>query len=261
LRIVEALDPKAGETIVEIGAGRGELTRHLLASGANVIAIELDRNLIPFVKREFGANENFSVIEEDALEIDFAKLISTNPKSQIQIPKSKRARLIANLPYNISTAILQKLIEQRNCFEEMILMFQREVVERIIAKPSTSERGYLSVLVETFLEAKKLFDVAPDAFRPAPKVWSAVVRLTPKPDPKISNEDQFRKIVSTGFSHRRKMLLNNFKTSHADLRARFEACGGIENVFADCAIDARGRAESLTSEEWIRLANHLSDSN
>jgi 16S rRNA (adenine1518-N6/adenine1519-N6)-dimethyltransferase len=199
------------------------------------------------------------VIEEDALEIDFAKLISRSQRNTI--PSQNSARLIANLPYYISTAILQKLIEQRNCFEEMILMFQREVADRIMAKPSGSERGFISVLAEAFFETEKLFDVSPSAFRPLPKVWSTVIQLRPKRDSKITDDDRFRKIVSTGFSHRRKTILNNFKTSHAELRARFEALGGIENVLAECTIESRRRAESLTSEEWIRLSNHLSGSN
>ncbi|MDQ6788067.1 MAG: 16S rRNA (adenine(1518)-N(6)/adenine(1519)-N(6))-dimethyltransferase RsmA, partial [Acidobacteriota bacterium] len=169
-KIIGALNPQKGETIIEIGAGRGALTEKLVESGAKIIAIELDRDLIPLLKNKFGACENFELVEADALKFNFHELT----KAKDQKPKTK---LVANLPYYISTAILQRLIEQREAFSEMILMFQREVVERITAQAGNSERGFLTVLVEAYLTTEKLFDVPPAAFRPAPKVQSAVVRL------------------------------------------------------------------------------------
>lgn len=238
-KIIGALNPQMDETIVEIGAGRGALTEKLLESGAHVIAIELDRDLIPILKEQFCEYNNFSLIESDALKIDFAKI-------------GTELKLVANLPYNISTAILQKLIEQRDAFSEMILMFQREVVERIIAEPGNKERGFLSVLVEAYLEVEKLFDVPPNSFRPIPKVWSSVVRLKPKEN-SLKNENLFRKIISAGFAQRRKTIANNLKKAPENLKI-----GNAEALLQDCEIDPKRRAETLTLEEWKRILQTLS---
>lgn len=238
-KIISALNPQTGETIVEIGAGRGALTEILIESGANVIAIELDRDLIPFLQEKFSNEDNVEILESDALKIDFNELTGTKNQS----PKTK---LVANLPYNISTAILQRLIEQRDCFSELILMFQREVVERITARVGNSERGFLTVMTEAYLTAEKLFDVPPNAFLPAPKVWSSVVRLLPK-DEKIGDINLFREIVSAGFVQKRKTIFNNLKNKFGD----------VENVLQQCRIDSKRRAETLTIDEWKCLADNF----
>jgi 16S rRNA (adenine1518-N6/adenine1519-N6)-dimethyltransferase len=233
-KIISALNLNKNETIVEIGAGRGALTERLVESGTNVVAIELDRDLIPILDEKFGKYENFTLVEQNALEINFADIIK-NPKS---------TKLVANLPYYISTAILQKLIEQRDYFSEMILMFQREVVERITARAGNSERGFLTVFTEAYLQAEKLFDVPPNAFSPAPKVWSSVIRLKPKENIDVADGKSFRRIVSAGFRQKRKTIANN-------LRSEFE---NIEKTLDACGIDKQRRAETLTIEEWISLS-------
>jgi 16S rRNA (adenine1518-N6/adenine1519-N6)-dimethyltransferase len=242
-KIISALNPQKGETIVEIGAGRGALTEKLVESGANVIAIELDKDLIPFLRDKFESSGNFKLVEADALKVDFIELTETGD----QRPKTK---LAANLPYNISTAILQNLIGQRDAFSEMILMFQREVVERIAAAAGNSERGFLTVLTEAFLEIEKLFDVPPNAFRPVPKVWSAIVRLKPKENVEIENEDLFRQIISAGFAQKRKTILNNLKNAPQNLK---EKIVDAEKLLESCEIDSKRRAETLTIEEWARI--------
>lgn len=247
-KIVSALNPQPKETIVEIGAGRGALTKKLVESGANVLAVELDKDLIPLLKENFGSYKNFVLIEQDALKIDFRQLL----KAENQKPKAK---LAANLPFYISTAILQKLIEQRDCFSEMILMFQREVVERITAKAGSAERGFLTVLVETFLNAEKLFDVPPEAFRPAPKVWSTVARLKPKEqnEIEISDEKLFREIVGACFMQKRKTILNNLKNfALADAEKK-----ETSRVLEQSRISPERRAETLTVSEWKRLVETL----
>jgi len=240
-KIISALNPQTGETIIEIGAGRGALTEILIASGANVIAIELERDMIAVLRERFIHEDNFKLIESDALTVDFAETISN---FKFQILNHKSAKLVANLPYYISTAILQTLIEQKDCFSELILMFQREVVERITAKVGNSERGFLTVMTEAYLTAEKLFDVPPTAFLPAPKVWSSVVHLLPK-DEKIGDINLFREIVSAGFVQKRKTILNNLKNKFGD----------VENVLQQCRIDSKRRAETLTIEEWKCLAS------
>jgi 16S rRNA (adenine1518-N6/adenine1519-N6)-dimethyltransferase len=248
-KIIRSLDLQPEDLVVEIGAGRGALTEKLIESGSTVAAIELDRDLIPLLKEKFGQNNNFSLVEDDALKINFAELIRQT-KLEAQSPKTK---LAANLPYYISTAILQRLIEQRDCFSVMILMFQREVVERITAKPGNKERGFLTVLVEAYLEAEKLFDVPPTAFRPAPKIWSAVARLVPKQNAGIENEKLFREIVSAGFAQRRKTILNNLKNAPQNLK---EKIGDAENLLNKSQIDLQRRAETLTVAEWKSISKN-----
>ena len=165
-QIIASVRPQTGETIIEIGPGQGALTELLVASGARIVAVELDRELIAMLKRSFASAVNFNLIEADALKVNFCDAIAP----------ASTARVVANLPYNISTPILQRLIEHRRCLREMTLMLQREVVERIVAEPGGKERGYLSVLVQLYCEAEHLFDVPPSAFRPIPKVVSSVVR-------------------------------------------------------------------------------------
>jgi 16S rRNA (adenine1518-N6/adenine1519-N6)-dimethyltransferase len=250
-KIITALNPQKGETVIEIGAGRGALTERLLESGANVIAIELEREMIAVLKEKFAEFENFQLVEGDALKVDFEELL--NRKSQIANRKSK---LVANLPYYISTAILQKLIEQRAAFSEMILMFQREVVERITAEVGNKERGFLTVLTEAFLDAEKLVDVPPNAFRPAPKVWSAVVRLITKKEVNNLEQDEklFRELISAGFAQKRKTILNNLKSAPPDLR---EKIGNAEDFLKKAGIAPNRRAESLGLEEWKQIYEAL----
>jgi 16S rRNA (adenine1518-N6/adenine1519-N6)-dimethyltransferase len=244
-KIIAALNPQPNEIIIEIGAGRGALTEFLIESGANVAAIELERNMIAVLRERFAGKENFNLIESDALGVDFAALIAD---LNAQDSPFKPVKLVANLPYNISTAILQRLIEQRDCFSEMVLMFQKEVVERITAAPGDGERGFLTVLTEAYLMAEKLFDVPPNAFQPAPKVQSAVVRLKPRADFVLQNETFFHRLVSAGFRQKRKTIFNNLKNEFTE----------ADKILGECGIDTRRRAESLTLEEWACLSRQKS---
>lgn len=252
-KIIAALNPRENETIIEIGAGRGALTENLLESKANIFAIELDKDLIPLLLEKFGQFENFNLIEQDALKLEFSELRIQNSEL--------KTKLVANLPYYISTAILQKLIEQREVFTEMILMFQREVVERITAASGNKERGFLTVLVEAYLQTEKLFDVPPTAFRPVPKVWSSVVRLKPKNESKIKNEKLFREIVSTGFRQKRKTLVNNLKNVPEFVYKNSRIKENPALILERLEIRPDRRAETLTLEEWIKLVNFLNKTN
>lgn len=239
-KIIAALDLKYTDTVIEIGPGRGAITEHLVESGANVIAVELDRDFVPMLRERFSANENFSVVEADATQIDFTQILPRIPQSPNRNPQS--IKLVANLPYYISTPILQHLSMQRHLFNSLILMFQKEVVDRIAAKPGDSERGFLTVLVEAAFEVEKLFDVPPIAFRPAPKVTSSVARFTPKPT-SIGDEGAFRELVSIAFAQKRKTILNNLKAAYPDAKAKLDRSG----------IDPQRRAESLDLDEWLSL--------
>ena len=248
-RIVAALAPRPDETIIEIGAGQGALTTHLIEKAARVIAIEFDNNLAPALEQNFGQHQNFKLLHEDALETDFCAAIQP----------AQKARLVANLPYNISTAILQRLITQRACIEEMVLMLQKEVVERIQAPAGSSERGYLSVLVEAYCETEKLFDVGPSAFRPQPKVWSTVARLKFRLQEtvQVNDEELFWAIVSAGFRQKRKTMLNNLRNATGRLQDVIKQNGGASIVLCKAEVDLKRRAESLSLAEWNRIARAM----
>ena len=250
-KIIAALDAGSNETIVEIGPGRGALTKHLVEKAEKVFAIEIDRELVPVLQEEFSGCENFHLIEKDALEIDFGSLLAL----QTSPPKTK---LIANLPYYISTAILQHLIRDRNAFSSLVLMLQREVVDRITADTATKERGFLTVLIEAYFGTEKLFDVPPNAFRPAPKIWSSVVRLVPKTEEGIKDDKVFRELVSLGFAQKRKTILNNIKNAQNDLAEAIENLGGAREFLRMADIAPTLRAESLELSKWVRMAKLVS---
>ncbi len=248
-KIVSAVAPRPDETIIEIGPGLGALTSRLIADAGRVIALEFDRELIQTLNDKFATAQNLQLLEGDALHLNFCDAIAP----------AASARLVANLPYNIATAILQRLIEQRNCLSEMVLMLQREVVDRMVAPPSTSERGFLSVLVEAYVEVVRLFDVPPTAFRPAPKVWSTVARLRPREHAlsDVKDERLLWQIVSAGFAQRRKTILNNLRNAPFDLREGIEGFGSAQALLAAAQIEPQRRAETLTYDEWTRLSNLL----
>ncbi|MEP6706040.1 MAG: 16S rRNA (adenine(1518)-N(6)/adenine(1519)-N(6))-dimethyltransferase RsmA [Pyrinomonadaceae bacterium] len=248
---MRAVGPLPDETIVEIGAGRGALTKRLVEKAARVIAIEFDRNLIAELRAQFAGQPTFRLVEADALTTNFCALVEP------VLP----LRVVANLPYNIATAILQRLIEQRRCVSEMVLMLQREVVERITAPPGSSGRGFFSVLVEAYCETEKLFDVAPAAFRPVPKVWSSVIRLSARADDSLKHFEENEKllwaIVSAGFAHRRKTILNNLRQTSEQLQELFKRHGGVSIVLCEAGVEPQRRAETLTLAEWVRIVRAL----
>src|SRR5678815_908026 len=227
-RIIDALNPRTDETIVEIGPGTGALTSALVERAGRLIAVEFDSKLVPLLQERFGGFGNFKLVMADALIVDFCK----------EILPAQSARLVANLPYNISTAILQRLIAQRACIDEMVLMLQREVVERVLAPAGTSDRGFISVLVEAYCEAEKLFDVAPGAFRPPPKVWSSVMRLQFRP--RINTDEELLwATVSAGFAQKRKTILNNFRHASGRLQESLKRNGGASIVLCKAGIDLK----------------------
>ena len=246
-RIIRAVNPRPDETIIEIGPGHGALTEHLVDSGARVIAIELDHELISPLRAGFALRDNFSIIEADALKVDFAALIEP----------AATARVVANLPYYISTPIMQRLIEARTAITEMTVMLQREVVERITATPGGKEYGFISVLVQYACEAESLFDVPPGAFRPAPKVWSSVLRLTRRAAPVAAVRDEalLIELAKVLFSQRRKTIFNNLRAGYT--RLNLADAAAIPALLAEVGLDPQRRAETLTLIEMAALTNAL----
>ncbi len=248
-RIVNSVSPQPGETIVEIGPGRGALTGLLIESGAKITAIEIDRELIEPLTERFAGYANFRLIEGDAITVDICDMIKP----------ATEARVVANLPYYVSTAILQRLIGQRICLREMTLMLQREVVERITAAPGGKEYGYLSVIAQLYCETEKLFDVPPGAFRPSPKVYSSLLRLRIRPQPAVHVVDEilFVELVKVLFAQRRKTILNNMRAGIDRLGIKEDS--DLTSILADSSIDPNRRSETLSIEQMAAVSNVIKE--
>jgi len=237
-RIARAAEPLESVTAVEIGPGPGGLTRGLLSLGARrVIAIERDERALEALN-EIAARYpgRLDVIAGDALEVDVREALGP-----------ERARVVANLPYNIATPLLIGWLTAEPWppwYDMLVLMFQREVAERIVAKPGTKSYGRLAVLAGWRTEAKILFDVAPSAFVPPPKVTSSVVRLTPRPEPLPCDAGALQKVTEAAFGQRRKMLRQSLKALGMDTNALLEAAG----------IEPTARAEEIDVEGFVTLA-------
>lgn len=243
-KIVGSLALSEADNVIEIGSGRGALTGKLIETGARVTAVEIDSELAHLLEKEFADEARFRLVAGDFLEIDLRGLVDDTP-----------AKIAANLPYYISTPILRKLFEHRELFSVLVVMLQKEVAERITAQPGDSARGFLTVVVERGFSAEKLFDVPAGAFRPIPKVESAVVRLTVKGDiGGAASDAEFEELASAAFRQKRKTLKNNLEAAGGPLGDKISALGGPESVLKSAGIDASARAEALTKEDWILLA-------
>ena len=242
-RIVETARLKAGDDVLEIGPGRGGLTKALVDAGASVIAIELDSGLCGRLSAEFSGNSGFELIEGDCLSISF---------SEIAERKKGRLKLVSNLPYNISSPVLFKLMDERGAFSLIALMLQKEVAQRIASGPGSKDYGILSVLLQTLFHVKKEFDVPPGFFYPRPKVASSVGSLIPVEAQGISPEEQgfYRKTVKTAFGQRRKTLFNALKKLCPETDA-------LQSALEAAGIDPKRRAETLSIGDFIRLSREL----
>lgn len=236
-RIVNSINPRQGEHIVEIGPGEGALTELVLEKIGTMDIVELDRDLIPLLKIRFVIHDGLNIHQADALKFNFCQLQKDD----------KKLRVIGNLPYNISTPLLFKLFEQSHCIKDMHFMLQKEVVDRIVAKPGDSAYGRLSIMLQYFCHPEYVFTVKPGAFRPAPKVDSAIVRLVPhdKPPVNINNFDEFSKLVNFSFTQRRKTLRNI-------LKGKLD----VEQIEA-LNIEPTIRPERLSLEDFTKLANAI----
>lgn len=234
-RIVDAIAPQPGELIVEIGPGRGALTFPLLARGCELHAIEIDRDLAADLRACTPHHHNLIVHEADALRIDLAHIA----------PPPRRLRVAGNLPYNISTPLLFRLLASFPRITDMHLMLQREVVDRMVSEPGSRAYGRLSVMVQLDCDVERIIEVGRGAFTPAPRVDSTVVRLRPRAKFALdrASRDRFDDIVRSCFSKRRKTLRNALRG----------LCTEPTIVAAD--LDPRTRPEMLAVEEFVRLTH------
>jgi 16S rRNA (adenine1518-N6/adenine1519-N6)-dimethyltransferase len=232
-RIAREVAPGAQDALVEIGPGRGALTELLVGKSASLDCIEIDRDLAAALETRWGKTAGFTLHVADALDFDFAELASR---------RSQRLRVIGNLPYNISTPLLFHIAAAHAHIADLHVMLQKEVIDRIAAKPGSGEYGRLTVMLAPWIEARHLFDVGPGAFTPAPRVWSAVARLTVRREPAFVIPEAFARTVSAAFSQRRKTLRNA-------LRALLD----VQEIVA-AGIDPGARPETLSPAEFAKLA-------
>ena len=235
-RIVQAINPRPGQRLVEIGPGQGAITLPLLRACGQLEVVELDRDLIqPLAEKTATAGE-LIIHQQDALRFDFRSLAN-----------GEKLRTVGNLPYNISTPLLFHLIAQSDAIQDMHFMLQKEVVDRMAAGPGSGDYGRLSVMVQYHCRVEPLFQVGPGAFKPAPKVNSAFVRLIPWPEPPfpVENIEDLTVLVRQAFSQRRKTLRNALKTllSEQEIKAT--------------GTDPSARPETIGLEQYVALANQL----
>lgn len=234
-RIVRAIDPQPGDALVEIGPGQAALTREVIQLTGYETAIEIDRDLATFLREQFP-EEKLSLIEADALTLDWNAVL-----------EGRRLRIIGNLPYNISSPLLFKLLEAADRVIDQHFMLQREVVDRMVAAPGSKTFGRLSVMLQYRYQMYKLFDVPPGAFTPAPKVVSSIVRMVPRAQKDLPpvNFTLLGEVVAHAFQQRRKTLRNSLSALADD--AIFKATG----------INSTARAETLSVHDFVRLTNAI----
>jgi 16S rRNA (adenine1518-N6/adenine1519-N6)-dimethyltransferase len=232
-RIAAEVAPRPDQALVEIGPGRGALTERLIGQARTLDAIEIDRDLAAQLRARWGAPQAFELHEADALKFDFAALSRM---------RGARLRVIGNLPYNISTPLLFHIAAAHEYIDDLHVMLQKEVIDRIAAAPGTESYGRLTVMLAPWFEARHLFDVGPGAFTPAPRVWSAVARLTVRREPAFVIPPAFARTVSAAFSQRRKTIRNALRS-----------IVGVEGIVA-AGIDPGLRPETLSPAEFAKLA-------
>jgi 16S rRNA (adenine1518-N6/adenine1519-N6)-dimethyltransferase len=243
-KIIHSADLKAEDFVLEIGPGRGALTEHLARKAARLVLIEFDHALAAALKERYAGQPQVTVVDADILVVDLASLLGDTTGWKV----------VANLPYNISTEVLFRLLEVRDRLARMVLMLQKEVGDRLAAEPDCSNYGVTTVLLGLWFDMRREFIVPPGCFHPRPKVDSAVLSFVPLPGPRvpIGDEEVFRRVVKGAFAMRRKTLINCLKA--ADLTTIDE----LRGILADCGIDGQRRGETLSLDEFAGLSRRLS---
>ena len=237
--IVHAAELTPGEPVLEVGPGIGTLTQGLAQSGADVTAIELDRRLLEVLDTTLASYDNVRIIHGDVLKLDVPSIMNHKP-----------FKVVANLPYYITTPIIMSLLESKLPIERLVVMVQKEVALRMVAKPGTKDYGALSVAVQYYTEPDIVLDVPPKSFLPAPAVTSSVIRcvLRDKPPVDVIDEKLFFRVVKAGFAQRRKTFANTMKTTGLSKDR-------IEELLAKANIDGQRRGETFTLQEFADVAN------
>lgn len=242
--IVNGADVNEEDLVIEIGPGVGTLTAQILKRAKRVVAIELDNDLIPILMEELGDNQKFQLIHKDALKVDFNEIIGDE----------KSVKLVANLPYYVTTPIIARLLKENYKFKSLTIMIQKEVAERINAEPNCKEYGALSLLVQYYCNTSIVRNVPASCFMPRPKVDSIVIRLDRLDEPKVKVKDEklFFDIIRNSFNMRRKTLWNSTKSLGLPKEE-------LENAYEKAGIDPKRRGETLSIQEFAALSNEIKD--
>ena len=244
--ILEKAEVNKEDLIIEIGPGLGNLTSPLLENAGKVICIELDPKMVSILTDRFSLYENFELINEDVLKVDLNKLIEDNNQF-------KTAKVVANLPYYITTPIIMKLLEDKLNLESITVMVQKEVADRLTDKPGGKEVGAITYSINYYTNPETIIDVPRDSFIPAPNVDSAVIKLDVLKEPKVkvSDEKLFFKIIKFSFLQKRKTLMNSLSNSGLIPKDY------LEEVLNELGIDLRVRAEQLTLEDFANITDYI----
>ena len=243
--IADSCGADEGTGVLEIGPGIGPLTQQLARRAGKVVSVELDARLFPVLRETMRGADNFTLIEGDAMKLDFAQVVQEHFSGL-------RPILCANLPYNITTPVLTKCVESR-CFDSLTVLIQKEVAQRICAEAGTAEYGAFTVLMQYYTAPQMLFTVPASCFLPAPKVTSAVIHCPVRKTPPVEvvSESALWRTVKAGFALRRKTLVNSLQTGYQLPKER------LAEIVTDCGLSPTVRGERLTLEDFARLTNAL----
>ena len=244
--IVDAANVSKDDLIIEIGPGLGTLTKELLDRAGKVICIELDKRMIEILNDRFSMYDNFKVLNDDVLKVDLKTLIANE--------KIKSTKIVANLPYYITTPIIMKLLEERLDIETITVMIQKEVADRLVTKPGTGDTGAITYAIHYYTNPKRVLEVPNTAFIPEPKVNSTVINLEVLKEPKVAVKDEKKlfEVIKTAFMQKRKTLLNALANSNK-YGSKEQICKTLELL----SIDNRVRPEKLTLEEFAKIADEI----
>lgn len=246
-KIIQISNIKEEDNIIEIGPGLGNLTQYILEQNVNVIAFEIDKNMKEILDRRFNSNKKLKIVMEDILKVDISKYIN----------RGEKVKVIANLPYYITTPIIFKLLEESEYIEEIIVMVQKEVADRLVSKPHSKDFGILTVNVNYRADVEKEFDVPRESFIPSPNVTSSVIKITPNELKRkgygVVDENLLSKVIKASFSARRKKLINSLCISGNKEFTKDKT----EQIIEELNIDKNARAEELEIMDFVNITNEI----
>ena len=249
--IVNSADITKGDLVIEIGPGLGNLTEYILSRAKYAILVEIDLKMIKVLEDRFKDRKNYILINDDILKVNIDKLVEEiKSKNDLSF---RSVKVVANLPYYITTPIIFKLLEDENSISDITVMVQKEVAQRMVAKPKSKDFGILTLMVDYFSNANIIVLVPNSSFIPEPGVMSAVINLKKNRKYTVKNEKMFFELIHKAFAQRRKKMINSLSSTNFNNMTKQE----LEDLFKRCNLDFNTRAEELTIEEFIELVNNI----
>lgn len=249
--IVESADITSEDLVIEIGPGLGNLTEYLLSKAKFVLLIEIDPKMITVLRDRFENKRNYSLLNEDVLKVNIDELV--HEIEERESTKFRKVKVVANLPYYITTPILFKLLEAENTISDITVMVQKEVAERMVAAPKSKDYGILTLMVDYFSSAKIEIVVPNSSFIPEPGVMSAVINLNKNRKYKLKNEKLFFELIHKAFAQRRKKMINSLVSTNFNNMSKVQ----IEDLFSKCQLNFNTRAEELSIDEFIKIIDNI----